>query len=117
MGARWVRKQILERYPSSSVRVFAVWFSMFPGDARTKWRDRFFDPRVINLWDEQKIMGRQLASYLRREESQQLDVVWDAFFLYGSDAFWDKTPPPLVSWGSPVIRASRRLRKDVGNLL
>ena len=37
-GARRVQKEILEKYPTANVRVYAIWFSMLPTDGRTMWR-------------------------------------------------------------------------------
>src|SRR5713101_8393998 len=42
-GASWVRSNILDKYPSSDVRVDVVWFDMLPGDSR-----RLVDRKVLN---------------------------------------------------------------------
>jgi hypothetical protein len=41
---------LLSVNPKAPLRVYAVWFNMYPGDARERWRaDRLTDPRVAVL--------------------------------------------------------------------
>jgi len=34
-GSRWIQEKILARYPDAKLRVYAISFNMFPGDARS----------------------------------------------------------------------------------
>lgn len=97
--------------------VYAVWFDMWPGDNRSKWKDKLADPRAVNFWDEGKIVGKWYAKHIQELEGYHGKVIWDAYFLYGPQAKWDHKPPPIESWGSPVFRKVGRLRKDLVRLL
>jgi len=98
-----VRSNILERYPTSSVRVYAVWFDMMPADSRNTVDRRVLnDPRVTNFYDPSRVVGQWFASH----GDQGRGIVWDAYFLYGPGASWDAEPAPLVSSGGTVIDSS-----------
>src|SRR5262249_44506425 len=57
-GPPWVQNELLAKYPKANVRAYAVWFNMFPGDARSKWPSNLLtDARVIHRWDEPKAVG------------------------------------------------------------
>jgi hypothetical protein len=101
-----VRSDILQRYPSSPVRVYVVWFDMLAGDARQLVDTRVLnDPRVTNFYDPNKTVGSWFSEHLDREKG----IVWDAYFLYGSDASWVSEPGPLLSSGRTVIGSSADL--------
>ena len=36
-GARWAQEELLAKNPKADVRVFVIWFRMYPGDAESKW--------------------------------------------------------------------------------
>ena len=98
-----MRSDILRRYPASSVRVYVVWFDMLAGDSRQLVDTRVLnDPRVTNFYDPKKTVGRWFSQHLDRDNG----IVWDAYYLYGSDAAWTAEPGPLVSSGGTVIASS-----------
>jgi hypothetical protein len=98
-----VRSNILEKYPSSGIRVYAVWFDMMAGDSRNLVDRRLLnDARVTNYYDPNKVVGSWFANSV--DEGGGVD--WDAYFLYGPDASWKDRPGPLVSSGGPVIDSS-----------
>ena len=118
-----MQKDLLETIPDADVRVYAVWFAMVPGDARSEWPpDLLTDARVEHLWDEEKTIGtwyaRHAASMRERltPESKWNDgtVLWDAYLLYSSDAKWEGDGPPtaLIHWGRTVVAARQSLRAD-----
>jgi hypothetical protein len=50
-GARWARREILDRHPSAGLKVLAVWFNVVPGDSRRLLDTRVLsDPRVTYFW-------------------------------------------------------------------
>ena len=80
-----------------------VWFSMIPTDARSRWNwtgGTLDDPRVLHYWDEKKKVGRFFAG--KDPETDDPDVVWDTFYLYGSDAKWIEQPDRELSAGTTV---------------
>jgi hypothetical protein len=100
------------------VKVYAVWFDMYPGDERSKWPEKVLDDaRVVHFWDEGKVVGRWLAD--QADLPAKDGVSWDMFLLYGPDAQWetDELPAPRITWGRPIFRARRRLRRHMRPLL
>lgn len=101
-----MRSDILQANPSSPVRVYVVWFDMLAGDARQLVDTRVLnDPRVTNFYDPNKAVGSWFSEHLDGEKG----IVWDAYFLYGSDAGWAAEPGPLLSSGRTVIGSSADL--------
>jgi hypothetical protein len=84
-----VRNEILNKNPSADVRVYAVWFDMYPGDARWRWDgEGITDSRVVHFWDEQKTVGTWFSANLTHRDSP----TWDFYALY---------PPEAHDLGSP----------------
>ena len=76
---------------------------MIPTDARSRWNwtgGILEDPRVLHYWDEKKKIGRFYAG--KDPESDDPDVVWDTFYLYGSDAKWIAKPDRELATGMTV---------------
>lgn len=114
-----MQKGILEKYPSSRVRVYTVWFSMTLTDGRPAWRwtsHVITDSRVEHFWDDKKVVGRWFARYESPAESEP-GIVWDAYFLFGPGAQWDAKPEPLISWGATVHDQYGELEKNLVPLL
>jgi hypothetical protein len=113
-----VQKEILEKYPSSKLRVYVIWFSMLPSDSRSKWGwtgGVLEDSRALHFWDEKKKVGRFFAD--KDPETDDPDVVWDAFYLYGPDAQWDTKPEPLLTSGATVRDDADKLKDKLVSLL
>ncbi len=108
-----MRSNILEKYPSSEVRVYVVWFNMLPGDSRDLVdRKVLNDHRVTNYYDPSRVVGSWFA-----EHTGGSGIVWDAYFLYGADASWTAEPGSLVSSGGTVIGSSADLAAAFGGLV
>lgn len=101
-----MRSDVLEKYPSSPVRVYVVWFDMLPGDSRQLVDRRVLnDPRVTNFYDPRKTVGSWFSRHVDRENG----IAWDAYYLYGPDASWPAEPGPMLSSGGSVIGSSADL--------
>jgi hypothetical protein len=101
-----VRSHLLEKYPSSDVRVYVVWFNMLPADSRGVVDRRVLnDRRVTNFYDRDRVVGSWFAQHI----DQSGGITWDAYYLYGPDASWGAQPGPLVSSGGTVIDSSADL--------
>jgi hypothetical protein len=111
VGASWVRKHILEKYPDASLSVYAVWVSQFAGTRGDIDPSLFADPRVSSYWDPNGVVGDAIA-----DDVQAGPAVYDVYTLYGPDARWEDGPPEPVDWGEPVIAASDRLAQRVESL-
>jgi hypothetical protein len=125
-GARWVQQELLESNPSSPLSVYAVWYNMFPGDSRAKWRaDLLTDTRVSHFWDERRAVGNLYFQDLprmweRRAAETVLPqdlVLWDAYLLYSPDAAWGEQLPETVSWGATILRTRDQLKRDLAEML
>lgn len=116
-GARWVKSRILDEHPDEELSVLAVWFSMFPGDARSRWRESLLaDPRVHHYWDEERLAGRLYGERVTAQEPGHVE--WDAWFLYDGDAAWGAGPPtPLVGWGRTIVSTREELHEQLEALL
>ncbi len=110
-GARWVQKEVLEKFPSAKLRVYAVWQPMLPTDSRFTRRESLLaDPRVVHLWDRDKAVGRWFATYRGPQNDCFMgEVAWDLFYLFGADARWGERPDSLVACAGPVIEQSGKL--------
>ncbi|MCZ6529203.1 MAG: mercury(II) reductase [Chloroflexi bacterium] len=104
--------ELLNKYPSADLRVYAVWFNMYPGDHRSNWRaDLLSDPRVTNFWDEGKLVGRWVVE--QKIVDHPRSILWDAYLLFGPEAKWEDLPEPLIGWGKPVYHRRHKLRKEI----
>jgi len=121
-----VQQALLDPQPDARLRVYAVWFAMYPDDARDQWRARLLpDERVAHFWDEPRSVGtllfRNLPGFWEKraaETKQPVDgVLWDSWLLFGPDARWDDEAPPLVSWGYTILMTRTRLERDFHRIL
>ena len=113
-----MQSEILSAHQSQNLRVYAIWFSMIPTDARSRWAwtgGILDDPRVSHYWDEKKKVGRLYAD--KDPESDDPDVVWDAFYLYGIDAKWMEKPDRELATGATVRSEFETLKTAVLPLL
>lgn len=109
-----MQQQILEKYPTANIRVYAVWFNMLPQDRRDGWDAGLMpDSRVTHFWDEQRLVSRWVARQIEQTEG----FAWDTYLLYGPDASWTEVPSPLRGTGRPVIRLRRELAEEITPLL
>jgi len=105
--------------------IYAVWFNMYPGDARASWPAEILtDRRVAHYWDEQRLVGHRLLLTLpaildRRAPGTlplQADALWDAFLIYAPGDRWSESFPPPASWGYPIMATSNQLVHEVERL-
>ena len=115
-----MQQELLEKHGTADLRVYAVWFSMYPTDRRENWPpDVLTDSRVRHYWDEERTIGRwymeQIGSMTaaRAPESSAYagDVFWDAYFVYGPDSRWEESPTELRRWGRTILRAQESLHE------
>jgi hypothetical protein len=104
------------------VRVFVIWFRMYPGDAESKWpRELLTDSRVEHRWDEPKAAGRWFLTNLQSLRPsrggdgvfpQRVDALWDSYLMFDRGATWKDAPSGVLSWGFTVMRTRAQLQKD-----
>jgi hypothetical protein len=121
-GARWAQNELLAKHPTTDVRVFVIWFRMYPGDAESKWpQEALTDRRAEHRWDEPKAAGRWFFANLAALRPsrggdgrfpQRVDALWDSYLLFDRDGKWNDAPSGLLSWGYPVMRTRSQLMND-----
>jgi len=98
--------------------VYAIWLPMLPGDSRGEWdKSVLGDPRVVQFWDGQRVVGRWLADRHNIDIGYPGPVVWDAFLLFNREARWGRPPTNLLTSGFPVIGDSANLKARLTPLL
>lgn len=113
-----MQKDILEKYPNANLRVYSVWFSMIGTDARSRWAwtgGILNDQRVLHYWDEGKQVGRWYAQH--DPDNADVDVVWDAYYLYAPESEWNAQPPKPVLMGATVRDKADELKEVIAPLL
>jgi hypothetical protein len=106
-----VQNEILNKNPSPDLRVYAVWFNMFPGDARWRWDGGgLTDARVIHFWDDGKTVGTWFSDNMTDRDSP----TWDFYALYGPDAHDLGSPS---STGGTIISRRDQLETSLKPLL
>ena len=116
-GAEWIQEYVMKRNPKLNLRVYAVWFEMYPGDspkAFPKARTFLPDPRVNHYWDQPKDVGRWFVKALPSDFKGEIQ--WDAFYLYGEDSLWDDQPSSLLVWGRTILGSRKKLRDEITRL-
>jgi hypothetical protein len=108
-----VQNQLLAKYPSQELRVYAVWLPMLAGDAREKWNGNSLpDPRVIHFWDGDVQVGQWFAEQVEGYRG----VSWDTYYLYGPDATWETVPSSLVGSGGTIYGERDALKMHLQTL-
>jgi hypothetical protein len=121
-----VQQDLLQKYSDPALRVYAVWFNMYPGDARSKWPESLLvDSRVLHYWDDQRISGKRylanLPAMLDRRAPATMppaaDAMWDAFFVYPRGDRWREPVPLPAVWGYPIMVTREQLVQQADALL
>ena len=90
-----------------------MWFNMMTSDQRSRCPSKILtDGRVAQFWDEGRVLG---TWYGKSKNFGSNDVVWDAFFVYGSQTKWADQPSGLIAWGSAIISNRTQLAEAVAN--
>jgi hypothetical protein len=106
-----VQNEILTKHPAANLRVYVVWFDMYPGDARWRWDGGgLTDPRVTHFWDEDKTVGTWFSANLTHRRAP----TWDFFALYPADAR-DLASPSAT--GGTIIGDRDQLQSALGPIL
>jgi hypothetical protein len=77
---------------------------MLFGDSRSRWDgDGMVDPRVVHLWDEQKVVGNWFSANVTHARG----TTWDFYALYDPQASSLSTP---ISTGGTIIGHREQLQ-------
>ena len=118
-GAGWIEDYVLKRYPRLQLRVYAVWYEMYPGDSPAAYpaaQKQLPDPRVMHWWDQSKDVGRWFYNVV--PTNTKGDIQWDAFYLYGKEAAWsgNEQPVPLLTWGRTILTDRKKLSDKLAEI-
>jgi hypothetical protein len=98
--------------------VFAVWMPMLAGDSRGAWDSHVLDdPRVVDLWDGNRIAGRWFADRRTGGLGSPGYPVWDAYFAFPASSQWQDEPTNLLAAGSDIIGNTDGLSRHFSPLL
>ena len=121
-----MQEELLKGNTDADLRVYAVWFEMFPGDARERWLPEAMpDRRVRHYWDEEKVVGSWYGERIGEMRAQLVPeskgvgdepVLWDAYLVYGPEAHWADVPSGLRRWGRTVIGTRESLREALATI-
>jgi len=113
-GAQWIEDEILKHYPDLNLRVYAVWYEMYPGDSPKAFpaaKKIMPDARVAHYWDKKKVTGRWFQSNVLSRYKKP--IMWDAYYLYGPGVQWSGTLPPPIVWGRTILETRKDLLKQI----
>jgi hypothetical protein len=116
-GAQWVQDEILAVFPAVPLRVYAVWYEMYPGDSPRAFpsaQKLMPDPRVRHFWDQPKAAGKWFKANVPSDYKGT--IMWDAYYLYGPEVTWDVTPGTPVAWGRTILDTRKELLNQVTRL-
>jgi hypothetical protein len=110
-----VQREILERYGTPNLRVYAVWLPFLGGTPRAADVSKRVlpDPRVVQYWDG----AAATSDWFAKNVEDSASPAWDVYYLYGPDAGWTDVPGPLISSGGTVIGRSSELKQAIAPLL
>lgn len=102
-----MQQKVLDKEGSQKLRVYLAWVPMFRGMERDVPRASraMPDPRTSHYWDGDSLLGKGFRKTLALPED-----AWDVFFLYGPDAKWDGTDPPLPDFWMHQLGSKGRPR-------
>lgn len=116
-GAGWIQEYILKRNPKVDLKVYAVWYEMYPGDSPDDFpeaRKMMPDKRVSHYWDQPKDVGRWFHGLVPTTTKGEIE--WDAFYLYDENSVWTDRPTGLLTWGRTILQDRRKLSERVAQL-
>jgi hypothetical protein len=116
-GAGWIQEYILKRNPKLDMKVYTVWYEMYPGDSPDdfpKARKLLPDKRVFHYWDQHKDVGRSFYGMV--PTSTKGNIEWDAFYLFDAGSVWTDRPTNLLTWGRPILTDRKKLSDRIAEL-
>jgi hypothetical protein len=116
-GVEWIQEYVLKRNPKLDVKVYAIWYEMYPGDSPddlAEARKLLPDKRAVHYWDQPKDVGRWFYGLVPTNTRGTIE--WDAFYLYDRDSVWTARPTELLTWGRTILKDRRKLTAQLAQL-
>jgi hypothetical protein len=117
-GAGWIQEYALKRNPTLDVKVYAVWYEMYPGDSPDDFpaaRAFMPDKRVTHFWDTGKDVGGWFYGFVPSNVKGEIE--WDAFYLFDKTAVWTDKPTGMLTSGRTILEQRRNLTSKIAELL
>jgi hypothetical protein len=117
-GAGWIQEYILKRNRTLDLKVYTVWYEMYPGDSPDDFPEAsklMPDKRVFHYWDQGKDVGRWFYGLVPTGTAGEIE--WDAFYLYDRGSVWTERPTELLIWGRTILADRRKLTAQVAQLV
>ncbi len=79
---------------------------------------RISDKRVIQFWDKDRVIAKQLSAQLHTKEPsccRHSGTLWDLVALYPKEANWNDSEPIYVD--GPVVKVQAELAKQTSDLV
>ena len=114
-------EDVLKRQKSENLVVLAVWEPILPSDWSRPTRPvlgRISDKRVIQFWDKDHLIARQLSAQLHTKEPtccRNSGTLWDLVALYPKGASWNPAEPSYID--GPVYKIQAVLQSETSKLL
>ena len=93
MGALFVNRYILQKISDPRLRVYILWEKVSPQDSPAAAQDAAAlipnDPRLTQLWSEERFGGRTF----QKEVGLETSPAWDIFLLFPAGRRWEGAPP------------------------
>ena len=87
---------MFDRLDSDRLRGFVVFLPMLDGDERAaavSQAAELNDPRVVQLWDPERLFGKLSARTLGLSST-----AWDVYLVYPAGVTWDSETPPIPAF-------------------
>ena len=101
------------KFPSTPIRVFAVWEPILPTDMAppiTSVLGRLRDRRVQQYWDPHHLLAKRMAEDAREPQPTQECCVrggslWDLVAVYPTGVSWTDRMPAATVFNGPIVDA------------
>jgi hypothetical protein len=111
----------LRQEKSDRLTVLVVWEPILSSDWSRPTRPvmaRIPDDRVIQFWDKDHLIAKELGSQLRTKRPNccwSSGTLWDLVALYPAATKWNETEPLYVD--GPVVKVESELQNQTSKLL
>ena len=113
-------EEVLKQRQSDKLTVLVVWEPILPSDWSRPTRPvmaRIPDTRVIQFWDRDHVIAKQLSAQLHTKEPsccRRSGTLWDLVALYPKGANWNDSEPTYID--GPVMKVQTALAEQTSGL-
>ena len=114
-------EEVLKEEKSNDLAILVVWEPILPSDWGRPTRPvlgRISDKRVIQFWDKDHLIAKQLSTQLHTKEPdccRHSGTLWDLVALYPKETSWNGSEPNYID--GPVYKIKAELQGQTARLL